>query len=120
MKRKRVEKRSRQANWAQVQIAAGLCRVCGGKCTINPRTGKYYLLCQRHLASVAESQRLLMRKRRASPSPQKDFALNMERVYQITNVTKEVVAILSVVMADEPEESIKLPTKITLPVPETR
>jgi hypothetical protein len=43
----------------------------------------------------------------------------MERVYQITNETKDVVAILSVVMADEPEESIKLPTKITMPVPET-
>jgi hypothetical protein len=43
----------------------------------------------------------------------------MERVYQITNETKEVVAILSVVMADEPEESIKLPTKTILPVPET-
>jgi len=47
------------------------------------------------------------------------FALDMERVYQITNETKDVVAILSVVMADEPEESIKLPTKITMPVPET-
>ena len=50
--------------------------------------------------------------------PPRAFALDMERVYQITNETKEVVAILSVVMADEPEESIKLPTKIKLPAPE--
>jgi uncharacterized tellurite resistance protein B-like protein len=48
----------------------------------------------------------------------RDFALDMERVYQITNETKEVVAILSVVMADEPEESIKLPSKLTLPAPD--
>ncbi len=113
-----LEDRSPQANWAHRQIAEGRCRVCGGKCAINPRTGKYYLLCQRHLASVAESQRLLMRKRRASPSPQKDFAIDMERVYQITNETKEVVAILSVEMADEPEESISMPVSITLPAPE--
>jgi uncharacterized tellurite resistance protein B-like protein len=53
------------------------------------------------------------------PPVSKHFALDMERVYQITNETKEVVAILSVVMADEPEESIQMPTKITLPVPET-
>jgi uncharacterized tellurite resistance protein B-like protein len=60
----------------------------------------------------------LISKPIAAPAP-RGFALDMERVYQITNETKEVVAILSVVMADEPEESIKLPTKITLPVQET-
>jgi len=53
----------------------------------------------------------------ATPAP-KDFALDMERVYQITNETKEVVAILSVVMADEPEESIAMPVSIILPAPE--
>ena len=53
-----------------------------------------------------------------APPVAKNFALDMERVYQIINETKEVVAILYVVMADEPEESIKLPTKITPPVPE--
>jgi hypothetical protein len=41
-----------------------LCRVCGGKCGINPRTGKHYLLCPRHRASVAASQKVLMRRRR--------------------------------------------------------
>jgi uncharacterized tellurite resistance protein B-like protein len=49
----------------------------------------------------------------------RSFTLDEERVYEIIAETKEVIAILSVVMADEPEESIKLPTKITLPVPET-
>jgi uncharacterized tellurite resistance protein B-like protein len=49
------------------------------------------------------------------PTLAKHFALDMERVCQITNETKEVVAILSVVMADEPDESIKLPSKVTLP-----
>jgi uncharacterized tellurite resistance protein B-like protein len=53
-----------------------------------------------------------------APPVANNFALDMERVYQITNETKEVVAILSVVMADEPEESIKLPSKVTLPVPD--
>jgi uncharacterized Fe-S radical SAM superfamily protein PflX len=64
-KRKRVEDRSPQANYAQRQIAAGHCRVCGWKCTINRRTGKHYLLCPVHLVSVAKTQKLLMRRRRA-------------------------------------------------------
>lgn len=51
-----------------------------------------------------------------APAP-KDFALDMERVYQITNETKEVVAILSVVMKDEPENSITLPNTVVVPTP---
>ena len=53
----------------------------------------------------------------AVPAP-KDFALDMEKVYQITNETKEVVAILSVVMEDEPENSITLPNTVVVPAPE--
>lgn len=53
----------------------------------------------------------------AVPAP-KDFTLDMERVYQITNETKEVVAILSVVMEDEPENSITLPNTVVVPAPE--
>ena len=63
-KRKRVERRSPQANWALRQIAAGRCRLCAGKCGINPRTGKHYLLCPMHLVSVGNYQKLLMRRRR--------------------------------------------------------
>ena len=53
----------------------------------------------------------------AAPAPQA-FALDMARVYEITNETKEVVAILSVVMADEPDELIPQPASITLPASE--
>jgi uncharacterized tellurite resistance protein B-like protein len=53
----------------------------------------------------------------AAPAP-RDFALDMARVYEITNETKEVVAILSVLMEDEPEESIAMTASITLPAPE--
>ena len=65
IKRKRVEDRSPQANYAQRQIAAGKCRVCADKCTINPRTGKHFLLCPSHRKSVAATQKLLMQRRRA-------------------------------------------------------
>ncbi|MGH7952268.1 MAG: tellurite resistance TerB C-terminal domain-containing protein, partial [Limisphaerales bacterium] len=51
------------------------------------------------------------------PAP-KSFALDMARVYEITSETKEVVAILSVLMEDEPEKSIAPSATITLPVPE--
>jgi uncharacterized tellurite resistance protein B-like protein len=52
-----------------------------------------------------------------APAP-KDFTLDMARVYEITSETKEVVAILSVLMEDEPEKSIAPAATITLPVPE--
>ena len=48
----------------------------------------------------------------------KRFALNMARVDEITNETKEVVSILSVVMEDESEKSVALPASTTLPAPE--
>ena len=53
----------------------------------------------------------------AAPAP-KDFTLDMARVYEITSETKEVVAILSVLMDDEPEKSIAPSATITLPAPE--
>ena len=46
----------------------------------------------------------------------RDFALDMAKVYSITNETKEVVGILSVVMQDEPEDSIRLPKTASMPV----
>jgi hypothetical protein len=39
----------------------------------------------------------------------------MEKVYAITNETKEVVGILSVLMADEPDTSIALPQHAIVP-----
>lgn len=48
-------------------------------------------------------------KQRAEPAS-KPFTLDMDRVYAITNETKEVVGILSVVMQDEQE---KLPAEVT-------
>jgi hypothetical protein len=42
----------------------------------------------------------------------------MDKVYAITSETKEVVAILSVLMEDEQEKSIAPSSNITLPVPE--
>jgi uncharacterized tellurite resistance protein B-like protein len=53
----------------------------------------------------------------AAPVPN-DFTLDMARVYEITSETKEVVAILSVLMEDEPEKSIAPSATITLPAPE--
>lgn len=57
-------------------------------------------------------------QKRVSEATPKGFTLDMARVYAITNETKEVVAMLSVVMEDEPEESIAMPARITLPAPE--
>lgn len=54
----------------------------------------------------------------AAPAAPKDFTLDMARVYEITSETKEVVAILSVLMEDEPEKSIAPAATITLPAPE--
>lgn len=51
-----------------------------------------------------------------TPSPQ-GFALDLSRVYAITNETKEVVAILSVVMEAEKEETLPLPKIVAVPVP---
>jgi predicted DNA-binding WGR domain protein len=48
----------------------------------------------------------------------KQFALDMARVDEITNETKEVVSILSAMMEDESEKSVALPASITLPAPE--
>jgi hypothetical protein len=47
------------------------------------------------------------------------FTLDMAKVYEITSETKEVVAILSVLMEDEPEKPIAPAATITLPAPET-
>lgn len=52
----------------------------------------------------------------AAPTP-RGFALDMAKVYSITNETREVVGILSVVMEDEPE-TITLPKTVTAPAPE--
>ncbi|HEX5399681.1 MAG TPA: HEAT repeat domain-containing protein [Verrucomicrobiae bacterium] len=51
-------------------------------------------------------------------SARRNFALDMEKVYAITNETKEVVGILSVVMQDEPEQSTKTPEVVAVPAPE--
>ena len=55
---------------------------------------------------------------RVSTPPPQSFALDMTRVYEITSETKEVVAILSVLMEDEPGKSIAPSATITLPAPE--
>lgn len=72
---------------------------------------------QKHCGTASGASGEQISRPIAAPAP-KAFALDMERVYQITNETKEVVAILSVWMEDEPEESIAMPASITLPAPE--
>jgi hypothetical protein len=65
MKRKRIEKRSKQANQQQVLKAAGTCPRCWGeKLDFNPRTGKPYALGPECRGKKAETQKLLMRERR--------------------------------------------------------
>jgi len=54
----------------------------------------------------------------AAPAPQ-EFALDMAKVIEITSATKEVFAILSVLMADEPEQPTAPAARITLPMPPT-
>jgi uncharacterized tellurite resistance protein B-like protein len=49
-----------------------------------------------------------------APAP-RNFTLDMDKVYDITNETKEVVGILSVVMQDEPENTIKAPETVVVP-----
>jgi len=53
----------------------------------------------------------------AVPAP-KTFALDPDKIHAIQNDTKEVTAILSIVMEDESEESIASAATITLPAPE--
>ena len=53
----------------------------------------------------------------AKPPPP-GFTLDMDRVYAITNETKEVIGILSVLMEDEPKASIALPEIATAPAAE--
>jgi uncharacterized tellurite resistance protein B-like protein len=53
----------------------------------------------------------------AMPAP-KGFALDPDKIYAIQNDTKEVTAILSIVMEDEPEKLIAPSAIITLPAPE--
>lgn len=68
-KRKRVEARSRQANWQQTKLAEGLCPRCGQERRgFNPRTGKSYALGPVCRAAKAETQKALMRRRRAEES----------------------------------------------------
>jgi uncharacterized tellurite resistance protein B-like protein len=50
----------------------------------------------------------------AMPAP-KGFALDPDKIYAIQNDTKEVTAILSIVMEDEPEKLIAPSATITLP-----
>ena len=77
-------------------------------------------------------ERLVARQKNYRPSPSaigekiqkavaapKDFTLDMARVYEITSETKEVVAILSVLMEDESEKPVAPAAIITLPSPET-
>jgi len=65
-KRKRVEKRSRQRNWALRQQQLGLCPGCGDeRLDINSATGKPYRTGPICRAKVNEYQKLLMRRRRA-------------------------------------------------------
>ena len=64
---KRVEDRSRQANWAHEQKAAGNCPTCGeSNKQINPRTGKPYYQCEPCRKVTAAAKKLLMRDRRAA------------------------------------------------------
>ena len=48
-----------------------------------------------------------------------EFQLDMEKVAVITSETQKVIAILSVVMEDEPENGIKLPLNAVVPTPAT-
>jgi uncharacterized tellurite resistance protein B-like protein len=54
----------------------------------------------------------------APASTSQGFVLDMDKVYAITNETKEVVGVLSVLMADEPEKSITPPQQAIVPVAE--
>jgi hypothetical protein len=51
-------------------------------------------------------------------SERKDFALDMKKVYEIDNETKELAAILSPLMEDEPAKTITLPESVTVTAPE--
>jgi hypothetical protein len=51
-------------------------------------------------------------------TPPRDFTLNMKRVHEIASETREVAAILSVLMADQPEKSTESPGTNTLPAPD--
>ena len=52
----------------------------------------------------------------APPAP-KQFALDMAKVHFITNETKEVVGILSDLMADEPEQTVTSPQRVEVSAP---
>jgi len=65
MKRKKVEARSRQANWQQVTKAEGLCPRCGHeKLDFNKARGRPFALGPRCRAKKAETQKRLMQARR--------------------------------------------------------
>jgi hypothetical protein len=65
-KRKQVEKRSPQANWAARQREVGNCPICGDPRDFNKRTGKPYGHCEGCRDVIRPQQAALMRKRRAA------------------------------------------------------
>jgi uncharacterized tellurite resistance protein B-like protein len=67
------------------------------------------------VGTVARGEQI--QKTVAKPRRQ-DFTLDPDKIFAIQNDTKEVVAILSVLMDDEPEKTIAPAATITLPVPE--
>lgn len=66
-KRKQVEKRSRQANWQQVQLAEGMCPRCGQeRLDTNQRTGKPYAvgpMCRKSWNAMMKKVNQRRRKR---------------------------------------------------------
>lgn len=52
-------------------------------------------------------------------TPPQTFALDMSKVLEITNATREVVEILSVLMEDEPEKPATPSRTVIVPAPET-
>jgi hypothetical protein len=64
-KKKRVETRSRQRNWALVKKAEGNCPQCGESCDFNARTGALFFYCFRCRPHMNEVKSALMRRRRS-------------------------------------------------------
>lgn len=66
-KAKRVENRSRQANYQRRRKAAGICPRCGNEpLDINQRTGKHYSSGPRCRRAWNDLQAAKMRRRRAA------------------------------------------------------
>lgn len=89
-----------------------------GKGTRSERTSKRAApcpLCGWSNCCCATSEPI---SKRVPTAPQQSFTLDMVRVHAITNETKEVVGILSVLMEDEPEKAAEPPRTVTVPAQE--